>query len=302
MKQRISNAQKIYREGVRLLADAGIEEADIDAWYLLEHILSITRAAYYAHPDLELNVEQEEAYFSLIRKRAQRIPLQHITGEQEFMGYPFYVNGHVLIPRQDTEQLVEEALKVLAHGMRILDMCTGSGCILISLLKAGRERRHIEGLYGTGTDISQEALHVAEHNARLLLGGGGPEEGAGSARFCRGDLFENVEGRYDLIVSNPPYIRTQDIEKLQREVRCHDPFIALDGREDGLHYYRRITAESTAHITEGGYLLFETGHDQALDVCTLLEQAGYRGIFVKKDLAGLDRVVGGSYNRTYTGQ
>ena len=114
-------------------------------------------------------------------------------------------------------------------------------------------------------------------------------------------MFENAEGKYDLIVSNPPYIRTQEIKKLQPEVQCHDPYIALDGRDDGLHYYRRITAESTAHITEGGHLLFETGHDQAEDVCALLEQAGYHGVFVKKDLAGLDRVVGGSYNRTYTG-
>ena len=301
MKQRISNAQKIYKEGVRLLEDAGVEEAGLDAWHLLEHVSGITRAAYYAHPDLELDVEQEEAYFAYVRRRARRIPLQHITGEQEFMGYPFYVNGHVLIPRQDTELLVEEALGMLAPGMRILDMCTGSGCILISLLKAGRERRHIAGLYGTGTDISQEALQVAERNARRLLGGRGTEEEAGGFRFCRGDLFENAEGKYDLIVSNPPYIRTQEIKKLQPEVQCHDPYIALDGRDDGLHYDRRITAESTAHITEGGHLLFETGHDQAEDVCALLEQAGYHGVFVKKDLAGLDRVVGGSYNRTYTG-
>lgn len=302
MKQRISNIQKIYKEGVRLLADAGIEEADIDAWYLLEHVSGLTRAAYYAHPDLELDEEQETAYFAHVRRRARRVPLQHITGEQEFMGYPFYVNEHVLIPRQDTELLVEEALGVLAHGMRILDMCTGSGCILLSLLKAGRERQHIEGLDGTGTDISPEALAVAEHNARRLLGGRRTEEEAGSFTFCRGDLFENTEGKYDLIVSNPPYIKTQDIKKLQKEVRCHDPYIALDGREDGLHYYRRIAAESTTHIADGGHLLFETGHDQAEAVCALLEQAGYEGIFVKKDLAGLDRVVGGSYNRTYTGQ
>lgn len=301
MKQRISNAQKIYKEGVRLLEDAGVEEAGLDAWHLLEHVSGITRAAYYAHPDLELDVEQEEAYFAYVRRRARRIPLQHITGEQEFMGYPFYVNGHVLIPRQDTELLVEEALGMLAPGMRVLDMCTGSGCILISLLKAGRERRHIAGLYGTGTDISQEALQVAERNARRLLGGRGAEEEAGGFRFCQGDLFENAEGKYDLIVSNPPYIRTKEIKKLQPEVQCHDPYIALDGRDDGLHYYRRITAESTAHITEGGHLLFETGHDQAEAVCALMEQAGYHGIFVKKDLAGLDRVVGGSYNRTYTG-
>lgn len=302
MKQRISNLQKIYKEGTRLLAGAGIEEAGIDAWCLLEYVTGITRAAYYAHPETELDADKEDAYFAHIGRRARREPLQHITGEQEFMGYSFRVSGHVLIPRQDTEILVEEALKVLAPGMRILDMCTGSGCVLISILKAGRERLRMERLEGTGSDISPEAVAVAEYNAARLLGHTEPRRGNNGccARFCTGDLFEKAEERYDLIVSNPPYIRTEEIRKLQREVRLHDPYIALDGKKDGLYFYRRITAESAAYIAEGGYLMFEIGHDQAEDVCALLEQSGYADVFVKKDLAGLDRVAGGRYNRKCT--
>ena len=296
MRQRILGIQKIYREGTRLLAGEGIEDAAVDAWYLLEFVTGVTRAAFYAHPDMELDADMEERYFACIGQRRQRIPLQHITGEQEFMGYPFCVNEHVLIPRQDTETLVEEALTVIRPGMRILDMCTGSGCILISILKAGWERQHVSGLKGVGSDISPEAAETAKKNAGRLLA----EADSPPVTFCCGDLFEKVKGRYGLIVSNPPYIRTEVINALQEEVRCHDPYIALDGHEDGLYFYRRIAKESTAFIEDGGFLILETGYDQAEDVSALLRDAGYGDIFVKKDLTGLDRVVGGRYNREYT--
>ena len=197
------------------------------------------------------------------------------------MGYPFYVDEHVLIPRQDTETLAEEALKVLKPGMEVLDLCTGSGCILISLMKM------CEGLYGTGSDISEEALEVARKNAcRLEV----------NATFIRSSLFEHISGRYDLIVSNPPYIRTSVIQELQEEVRLHDPFIALDGKEDGLYFYREIIKAGGGYLKPGGYLMFEIGYDQGTEVASLMEKYGYRNIMVKKDLAGLDRVVSGMYN------
>ena len=197
------------------------------------------------------------------------------------MGYPFYVDEHVLIPRQDTETLAEEALKVLKPGMQVLDLCTGSGCILISLMKM------CEGLYGTGSDISEEALEVARKNAcRLEV----------NATFIRSSLFEHISGRYDLIVSNPPYIRTSVIQELQEEVRLHDPFIALDGKEDGLYFYREIIKAGGGYLKPGGYLMFEIGYDQGTEVASLMEKHGYRNIMVKKDLEGLDRVVSGMYN------
>lgn len=251
------------------------------------------------------------------------------------MGYPFYVNEHVLIPRQDTETLAEEAVRVIrakvsgteADGflscaenmrtcryqkdaenmrkrkIRVLDMCTGSGCILLSILRMCPQAE------GTGCDISEDALAVAGKNARRLKA---------DVRLIRSDLFDRwmrsdeegeteetlcggapaVSGmRYDVIVSNPPYIPTEDIEGLEEEVRLHDPRIALDGGEDGLIFYRRIVKDSISHIEDGGYLLFEIGCDQGKDVAELMKSHGYQDVKIKKDLSGLDRVVMGRYNR-----
>lgn len=284
MKQRILTLQQIYKEGRERLLKADIEDADLDAWYLLEYVTGISRASYYGHPETVLAEKQAEEYRECIARRESHIPLQHITGEQEFMGYTFAVNEHVLIPRQDTEVLVEEALKLLRPGMRLLDMCTGSGCILLSLLKMGCEQRGIGDLKGTGCDISGEALSVARKNVQRL---------GVQADLIQGDLFEHVTGRFDMIISNPPYIRTQVIKELAEEVRLHDPYIALDGHEDGLYYYRKIVEESRKYIENGGHLLFEIGYDQGREVSKLMEEAGYSEVRVKKDLAGLDRVVSG---------
>lgn len=201
------------------------------------------------------------------------------------MGLVFCVNRHVLIPRQDTEILVETALERMKPGMQILDMCTGSGCILLSLLKLCKA----EGVTGTGTDISKEALRVAVSNAERL---------GIRAKFVQGDLFENIGSQkiFDMIVSNPPYIPTAVIDGLQEEVKLYDPYVALDGREDGLFFYRRIVKESIPYIKRDGCLLFEIGCEQAEAVAGLMEKAGYKDIRVKKDLAGLDRVVYGMYN------
>ncbi len=286
MKQKTLELQKLYLEGQEILKEQGISEYSIDAWYLLEYVTGITKASYYANPCRELTEEQARRYRNCIEKRSRKIPLQHITGEQEFMGYTFRVNEHVLIPRQDTEILVEEALKKIGSGMHILDMCTGSGCILLSLLKMKQERYSVRDLKGTGVDVSEEALKVAKENAKHL---------SVEAVFLQSDLFTQVEGVYDVIVSNPPYIETGVIEELQEEVRLHDPYIALDGKEDGLFFYRKIIKESIAYIKRGGWILFEIGYDQAEAVAELLKKSGYGQVSVKKDLAGLDRVVSAVY-------
>lgn len=290
MKQKISTLQMIYREGKEQLELSGVPDADLDAWYLLEFVTGISKARYYGNPEAGMEEEEVLRYRDVIRQRAKRIPLQHITGEQEFMGFSFRVNEHVLIPRQDTETLVEEALGVLKPKMEILDLCTGSGCILLSLLKLG-EKQGIAGLKGTGADISREALKVAKENGRRL------EIPGDRVAWVRGDLFEKLEGPFDLLVSNPPYIPSGELSGLQEEVRLHDPALALDGHEDGLYFYRRIAAEAGKYLRDGAFLMLEIGWDQGEAVRGLLEAAGYREVEVKKDLSGNDRVVRGRYGK-----
>lgn len=275
--------RSLVTEGGKLLQAAGVPEAELDAWYLLEYLRKergsrSDRQWYLLCREEEADMEEEEGYRELIGRRAKRIPLQQITGEQEFMGFPFLVNEHVLIPRQDTETLVEEAMEKSRKGDRVLDMCTGSGCILLSLLKL------VPGLSGTGADISQEALKVAVENGKRLQT---------EASFLESDLFEKVEGVFDLIVSNPPYIASDEIGTLMEEVRDHEPIGALDGSADGLAFYRRLVQEGKDHLKSGGWMLFEIGCTQAEAVMELLKKGGFQEIYVKKDLAGLDRVVGG---------
>lgn len=270
------NYREAYDYGVAALAKEAVTEADLDARLLLEYVCKTTRSDLYAHADREVTHEEFEKYLYYITKRGMHIPLQHLTGVQEFMGLPFLVNEHVLIPRQDTETLVEEAMLRLHDGMRILDMCTGSGCILLSLLK------YSNGCEGVGVDLSDKALLLAGQNAKRL---------GLSPVFQKSDLFDEVEGRFDLIVANPPYIPTKVIETLMEEVREHEPSEALDGGEDGLTFYRRIIEDAGCHLYRGGGLLLEIGFDQAKAVSELLDAAGYAEIEIKKDLAGLDRVV-----------
>lgn len=273
--------------GKDVLRAAGIADASLDAWLLLEFITGISRAKYYMEPDKILTQEEILRYEEVLKERSGRKPLQHITGEQAFMGFDFRVNEYVLVPRQDTELLVECALEKAKTFpvKRALDMCTGSGCIILSLVKLAEKAGR--AISGEAADISTEALAVAEENAARL---------EAACRFIESDLFAAVEGKYDMIVSNPPYIRTEEIQKLEAEVRLHDPYIALDGKEDGLYFYRRIIAEGRAYLTKGGWLLLEIGHDQREEVTALMEAAGYCQITSKKDLAGLDRVVMGMYN------
>ena len=269
--------RQLYEYGVEKLVEAGIDEAKLDARLLLEYICHTDRNTLLVHGDIERNEMEEQFYRMCIEKRATRIPLQHITGEQEFMGLTFRVNQHTLIPRQDTETLVEEGMRHMYDGMRILDMCTGSGCILLSLLKYSNECE------GIGVDISEEALKVARENAQRL---------GLKAEFVQGDLFEPVpEKKFDMIVSNPPYIETAVIETLMPEVRDHEPMQALDGMEDGLFFYRKIVEKAPGFLTKGGWLLFEIGHNQGEAVSKLMTVQGFKAVEVVKDYTGLDRVV-----------
>ncbi|NBJ93130.1 peptide chain release factor N(5)-glutamine methyltransferase [Parablautia muri] len=270
----------LYEMGVNQLKEAGIEEASLDARLLLEDICGTTRNDLLAHGDKQVGRKQYERYVSQIEKRKQHIPLQHILGYQEFMGLKFKATPKALIPRQDTETLVEEAMRCLNDGMRILDLCTGSGCILLSLLN------YSNSCQGVGSDLSEEALETARENAKNL---------SLSAEFIQSDLFEKIEGKYEMIVSNPPYIPSGEIPKLMEEVRDHDPIMALDGGEDGLYFYREIVKTADRYLYPGGRLFFEIGCEQGPAVRELMEKAGYRGVTICQDLSGLDRVVSGVY-------
>lgn len=285
----MDSLEALLKEGTKVLEDAGIEEAGLDAWLLLEYTTGRNRAYYFAHKEEAVEKEAAETFRELIGKRGKRIPLQHLTHQAFFMGYEFYVNEHVLIPRQDTETLAEEALKALKdrEDPEILDMCTGSGCILLSLLMEKKDAT------GTGVDLSREALLVAERNAERL----GVSDRASFLRsnlfsdeyFCKKDDKKSRE--YDILISNPPYIRTSDIEELMDEVKLHDPRMALDGFEDGLYFYREITARAQEFLKPGGWLMYEIGCDQGEDVKELLLKEGFRNTEIRQDLCGRDRVV-----------
>ena len=270
--------RELLKEGMEELKKAGITDAQIDAEYLLEYVSGMNRASYLMCMMEQAPEDVTERYREFIKMRAAHEPLQYITGEQEFMGLSFRVNEHVLIPRQDTETLVAEAMGKVKSGDQVLDMCTGSGFILLSLLKL------VPGLTGTGVDISGEALKVAVENGKRLQT---------EASFLESDLFEKVEGSFGLIVSNPPYIASEEIPTLMEEVRDHEPIGALDGSADGLEFYRRLVREGKEHVKPGGWMLFEIGCTQAEAVMELLKNGGFLDVYVKKDLAGLERVVGG---------
>ncbi|MCD7752514.1 MAG: peptide chain release factor N(5)-glutamine methyltransferase [Lachnospiraceae bacterium] len=275
-----------YRQGAALLKEAGIAEYDLDAAVLLEAICAVTRQDLLVFGDSVLSENAEKAYFQAIWLRCSRVPLQHITGVQAFMGLDFIVNADVLIPRQDTETVVECALQVLKPGMELLDLCTGSGCILLSLLY------HSQGVSGLGTDISEKALLTAQQNLeRINL------KKKLHAVFYKSDLFEEIDGRFDLIVSNPPYIASDVIETLEPEVRDHEPRLALDGARDGLSFYRRMIPESRAHLKDEGFLILEIGYDQGAAVRKFFNEAGFEDVRIMQDLAGLDRVVSGKWRK-----
>ena len=289
MKTRI-----LVKEGEYQLSKAFCMDPKIDAQELYCYLTGLDKVSIFLKAEEEVDPETEEKYMELIRRRAERIPLQHITGVQEFMGYTFRVNPHVLIPRQDTETLVTEAAKTIQSTPReklsffeklkgrkewdVLDLCCGSGAVGISLAKI------CSNVKVTATDISAEAVETAEANAEDLRV---------KVRFLTGDMFDPVKGRkFDMIVSNPPYIRTNMISILQEEVKDHEPLNALDGGRDGLDFYRTIVERAADFLKPEGFLLVEIGHDQGEDLRKMLKDSGkYSPAAVIKDLPGRDRVV-----------
>lgn len=267
----------VLQEAENLLLTAGVEEAKLDAWYLAVECFGISRTDYYMNPYREIDEEQYARYQALIEARARHIPYQYLINQQEFMGLQFYVNENVLIPRQDTEVLVQLAMRQ-ADNADILDMCTGSGCIILSLGKLCKPKSL------TAVDISSKALEVAKLNSRNL---------EVPVTFIESDVFDKVTGTYDIIVSNPPYIPTKVIEELMPEVKEHEPMLALDGLEDGLHFYRILAKEANKYLRKNGYIFLEIGHNQGEDVKNLLLEAGFTEVNIVKDLPGHDRVVVG---------
>lgn len=270
--------KELYEKGKEILLAENIPEAEIDAWYLLEHICKINRTQYFIRQTDQVSSDEENKYLEVIGLRKTHMPYQYITGKQEFMGISFYVNPSVLIPRQDTEILVEEVIKKLKDGMQVLDMCTGSGCIIISLMMQDYV------IDGTAVDVSDDALQVAKENALIHNK---------NIKFIRSDLFERVEGTYDMIVSNPPYISAKEMTELMREVSEYEPHLALFGKEDGLYFYRKIIEDSKLYLKDKGYLFFEIGYNQAEDVKGYMESHGFSEVTVVKDLASHNRVVFG---------
>lgn len=289
MKTRI-----LVKEGEYRLAKAYCMDAKIDAQELYCFLTGMDKVQLFLKAEEEVDPEIEEKYMELIAKRAERIPLQHITGVQEFMGHAFKVSPDVLIPRQDTETLVTEAARVIQETPReklsffeklkggkeweVLDLCCGSGAVGISLAKISSNVKVL------GTDVSEKALAVAEENAKNLRV---------KMRFARGDMFAPAAGKkFDMIVSNPPYIRTRMISILQEEVKDHEPLQALDGGRDGLDFYRVIVKEAADHLKPGGFLLLEIGHDQGEDLRKMIRDDGrYTPAEIIRDLPGKDRVV-----------
>lgn len=285
------NIRDALKRGCEVLEGAGSESPRLDAQVLLLAVLREERTVLVSHPERELASQEEQLYNQYISERALGKPVSYITGVKEFMGLEFAVNEAVLIPRPETELLVEEAVKELeaisreAEAVpRVLDLCTGSGAIAVSI------RHFVPQAKVTATDLSEEALKVARENAERLTAGG--------IRFLQGDLFEafsnlQVPGSelFNLIVSNPPYIPAKVIDGLMPDVKDFEPRLALDGGTDGLDIYRRLIPQAAEHLAPGGVLLLEIGFDQGETVPDLCRQAGLGNVTVLKDLAGLDRVV-----------
>lgn len=274
----------LWQEGADLLS--GIlkdkREAELDARLLLEHVCGTRIDTLLTEPERRVSAENVRRYRDLIARRCAREPLAYIVGSTDFMGLRFEVNPEVLIPEQDTENLVEEILKEGRDGERILDLCTGSGCILLSLLHYSNTST------GVGTDLSPKALDLSRRNADSL-------KLSERVQWRQGDLFEAVDPdeKFDLITANPPYIASEVIPGLAEEVRCHEPRLALDGGTDGLAFYRRIIPEAVPHLVMGGLLCLEIGFDQGEDVSGMMRDAGYYDVSVIKDYGGNDRIVRG---------
>ncbi len=283
----MSSIQQLLDIGKEKLIASGNEYAKYDRKVLLEETLGCNYMYMLTHGEEEVPAEKEERYLSLIERRAEHYPLQYLLGYAHFMDYTFFVNEHVLIPRNDTEILVEYAdhvLKQMEQGqqsIRVLDLCCGSGCIGISL-----KLYHPE-IELTLSDVSKDALQVVKKNV---------EQYQIQAHVNCGDLFEGLAGSYDMIVCNPPYIESEVVDTLMPEVKEYEPVLALDGGEDGLIFYRRIIEQAVKYLPEHGWIFFEIGSDQGKSVSELMQQQGFADVKIERDYAGLDRVVYGQFH------
>ena len=269
------------KKGIFELKNENIESPNLKARLLMQFMLNKPRQYVIVNDNEEIDKKNEDSYFQAIRKIIQGVPIEHITHQKEFMKLNFYVDENVLIPRQDTEILVEEVIKISkrTNSKKILDLCTGSGAIAVSLAK------YLNGSEITALDISNAALKIAKKNAIS-------NEVENQITFISSDIFNNLGNeKFDIIVSNPPYIRKDVIKKLNKEVQ-KEPHIALDGGEDGLDFYRKIIKESYQYLKYGGYLCFEIGFEQKIDVIELIEkEEKFQNTYSKKDLCDNDRII-----------
>lgn len=266
----------LLTDGTKMLTQAGIDEAELDARYILEYITGLNSAQYFIHSEDIIEKNKAEEFFRLIERRSKRIPLSYVIGTRDFFGLTFKVDENVLIPEQETELLVEEVIKH-SEGKSVLDMCTGSGCIAISIALFGKPSKV------AASDISEKALEVARENAKSLK--------SGEISFIQGDMFENVTDKFDIIVSNPPYIETGEIDELMPEVRDYIPRLALDGDIDGLKFYRIISKEAVKKLNKNGRIFYEIGYNQSRAVASILLENGFTDVKIMKDYSGLDRLV-----------
>lgn len=270
-----------YKEALDMLKNAGFDEYDSDVSLLFQYVTGIDRNGLFIKSKDIIDDSTYAKLKDVLNKRLTHIPVQHITNNQCFMGYDFFVNENVLVPRFDTEILVDAVLKALkkvsATNLDVLDICTGSGCIIISLILMNNM------INGTATDISEKALEVANVNKEKL--------GVNNLKLINTDLVNGINEKYDVIVSNPPYIETKVIETLTEEVKNHDPMLALDGGDDGLIFYRRLADEAIPLLKDDGFMAVEIGYNQGTAVKELFEKAGLNNVEVIKDYAHLDRVV-----------
>ena len=266
----------LLADGTKMLTQAGIDEAELDARYILEYITGLNSAQYFIHSEDIIEKNKAEEFFRLIERRSKRIPLSYVIGTRDFFGLTFKVDENVLIPEQETELLVEEVIKH-SEGKSVLDMCTGSGCIAISIALFGKPSKV------AASDISEKALKVARENAKSLK--------AGEISVIQGDMCENVTDKFDIIVSNPPYIETGEIDELMPEVRDYIPRLALDGDIDGLKFYRIISKEAVKKLNKNGRIFYEIGYNQSRAVASILLENGFTDVKIMKDYSGLDRIV-----------
>ena len=273
--------KELINNGIQKLRKNNIDNCNMIAQLLLVKLLNLSKIEIIKKYEEQINQELVDEYEIMINKIIEGKPLQYITNEQYFYANKFYVDENVLIPQPDTEILIEEIMNVIKsfkdkENITILDMCTGSGCIGITLAK------NIKNSKVTLADISKEALEIAKKNAK---------ENNIKVEFIESNMFENIKEKYDIIVSNPPYIETKIIKTLSKEVQ-NEPMLALDGGQDGLKFYKILALEAYKHLNKNGFLCMEIGYNQKQAVTKILEETKkYKNIYSKKDLSGNDRII-----------